>query len=195
MWPQTASKSCYSAWKHPWLEQLGRKCQIVWHAALTVTPPLWWHVVLLPGFPITAAIAFKDMSSIIRPHLVSLPYSPVPQFAWDITKVAVFIWSEWSALVSLPWYHQHKPMKVLSRHLDSMNTADSGATDAVAPETTLKKIEGGKLFPEIENYNSVLLGNSSDYEAPLKLYLLFHFLLPYNDSGCVNRSVCTSLTE
>lgn len=43
-----------------------------------------------------------------------------------------------------------KPMKVLSRHLDSMNTADLGETDAVAPETTLEKIEGGKLFSGIQ---------------------------------------------
>lgn len=64
-------------------------------------------------------------------------------------------------------------MKVLSRHLDSMNTADSGVTDAVAPETTLKKIEDGKLFSGIKNYNSVLLNNSSDFEALLKLNLLF----------------------
>lgn len=41
-------------------------------------------------------------------------------------------------------------MKVLSRHLDSMNTADLGETDAVAPETTLEKIEGGKLFSGIQ---------------------------------------------
>lgn len=95
IWPQTASKSCYFAWKHPWLEQLGRKCQIVfWHAALTVTPPLWWHVVFLPGFPITATMTFKDMNSIMRLHLVSLPYSPVPQFVWELTK-PVGVHLEW----------------------------------------------------------------------------------------------------
>lgn len=68
-----------------WLEQLERKCRILWHAALTVTPPLWWHTVPL-RFPITAVMIFKDMKSIIRLYLVSLPYSPVPQFAWEITK-------------------------------------------------------------------------------------------------------------
>lgn len=86
-------------------------------------------------------------------------------------------------------------MKVVRRHLDSVNTAKLGVTEAVAPETTLKKIEGSKLFSEIQNYSSVLLDNSSDFEAPLKIYLLFHLVLLYNGSSYVNRSVCISLTE
>lgn len=86
-------------------------------------------------------------------------------------------------------------MKVLSRHLGSMNTADLGVTDAVASETILKKIESGELFSGIQNYNSVLLDNSSDFEAPLKIYLLFHLILLSNGSSYVNRSVCTLLTE
>lgn len=76
-----------------------------------------------------------------------------------------------------------------------MNTEDLVVTDAVAPESTLKKPEGRKLFSEAQDYNSVLLDSSSESEASLKLYLLFHLLLLDNGSSYVNRSVCTSLTE